>query len=106
MAAQLYYFSTNVPAGQDRPYTVAGTGASGSLNQGTTATDLINTTDYIELRLKTILADGSTKTGITKRDVQNFLELAHRWLLDQTGLAASSSGANGQGLDYCIKANS
>jgi hypothetical protein len=103
MAATVFYFSTNAPSNQDRAYTVAGTGASGSLNQGTTATDLKETTDYIQLSIKAVLANGSTATGVSKRDILNFLKAAERWVLASSG---SNSGAvRGEGLDYVIKAN-
>lgn len=97
MSATNYYFSTNTPAGADRPYTAANSSASGSLNQGTSSV----ATDFVELRIMTIESDGATKTGITKRDVENFLVLVRRWLHDQAGTASDDAG---QGLDYLIGA--
>ena len=86
MAAASNYFSTCVPAGQDRPYTASGSPASGSLNMGTSS----YASDPFELRITTGAANGPAT--IYKRDVENFLLLCQRWLNDQT-----------QGLDYVIK---
>lgn len=97
MSAVNYFFSATPVSGQDRPYTAANSQAAGSLNMGTST----YASDAFELRITT----GATNSGtyaITKKDVEAFLRLAHRWLNDSGG----PGGSPGQGLDYLIKATS
>jgi hypothetical protein len=98
MATNSYFFSSSVPAGQDRPYSAPAVGAAssgpvGSLNSGTAT----YASDAFELRITTV----STGYAVTKRDALNFLEQAKRWILEQEGSTASS----GSGLDALILAN-
>ena len=97
MAAVNYYFSTCVAAGGDRPYTAANSPAAGSLNQGTSS----YSSDPFEIRITTGATNGPTT--ITKRDVENFMKLVHRWLYDQAGTVSDDTGS---GLDYLIGATS
>jgi hypothetical protein len=99
MATASYFFSSSVPAGQDRPYSAPGVGAAssgpvGSLNCGTAT----YASDALEIRMTTNTS-GYTPT---KRDVVNFLRQVERWLFDQEG----SSTISGQGLDALLLANS
>jgi hypothetical protein len=109
MAATIYYFSTNARGGdQSAAYTVAGTGASGSLNQGTTTTDFPQTSDYFMFSVKVDTNnDGSHPTSGTKAEADLFLEKAKRWVHAMIGGSTNigPGTGRGEGLDYCIKAN-
>lgn len=89
MTATNIFFSTNSPQA-DRPYTANNSNTSGSLNMGNAS----DATDYLELRVM-VYTTGTTKTNVTKRDINNFLRLCERWLEDHY-----------QGLDYVLSANS
>jgi hypothetical protein len=93
MAQVNYFFSTNMPGNENVAYTapsVSGHGNAtvGNLNSQTTTF----ASDAFELRVSTGTTGYLTPT---KRDVENFLEMCHRWLHDSS-----------QGLDALILANS
>lgn len=58
------------------------------LDQGSSST----ATDFIELRILTIKADGVTATNVTKRDVLIALEVFKRWIIE--GGKVTSADAN------------
>jgi hypothetical protein len=101
MTATNVFFSTNAPGNMSVAYAANNAGTSGALNQGNSDT----AADYLSLRVQ-VYTTGTTSTNITKRDIINFLQQCERWVVDQTGLAATPGGANGQGLDYTLKINS
>lgn len=107
MTATNLYFSTNSP-NQDRPYSAVNSGASGSLNQGfVVGTTEPTAADYLSLRIMAF-STTTTVTGISKRDILNFLDLCKRWVVDNTAAVNAAAGTDvlgagaGQGLDYVI----
>lgn len=49
-------------------------------------------TDYVELRIMTVKADGTTATNITKLDVFRALEVFKRWILEGGQTTGNDSG--------------
>jgi hypothetical protein len=111
MTATNIYFSTDTP-NFDRSYSAvtsnATGGSSGSLNSGTSVgVTSVRAADFLELRIM-VYTTGTTKTNVTKKDVETFLELCKRWLHDNTGNRATTNDgqSSGQGLDFVISNDS
>lgn len=97
MTATNIFFSTTTP-NMDRPYAAQTSGGTaGSLNQGfVSGTTSERAADFLELRVM-VYTTGTTKTNVTKKDIEDFLDLCQRWVRDPV---------NTDSLDYVLSANS
>ena len=97
MTATNIYFSTTTP-NMDRPYAAQTSGGTaGKLNQGfEVGVTSERAADFLELRVM-VYTTGTTKTNVTKRDIENFLELCKRWI---------NAPESQDSLDYVLQANS